>query len=348
MSRTDVLLDWRFNLIVIGCMETLLIIFALPREIEHYRTSEAQNALWQGNYPRAFYYYSVLRRKDPSNKGYLKGLGDAAFGRAQYQAALEYYSLATDGTFNTPDVQIQAAKACNELARPETDAKQRALYLENSQKLLQRARQEGAFDLKVCYELGQIAVQYGDLTEAAEYFSRVRANGIRPNPEQAAMIAKAKAALAQIQSIIFKNADYRLDLAGVEIHSTPTLPVAPPPPPTIPTMPPVATTSSMAVAPKPAAPTSAGLPAAPKPSGVETSGPKVTRTPVEMPPPAPTTAPAPTIKPAVSTPAPAAPRPAATPLPPPAGASKVTTAPKMPQTPAKATSPTVAPPPAKP
>jgi len=223
----DTLLDWRFNLIVLGCMEVLLIMFALPREVERYRQTEAQKALWRGNYPRAFKLYYQLNRDDPSNAGYLKALGDAAMGRGQHATALDYYERATNNTFNSPEIKIQVGRIYDVMAQSEKDPKQKKTYLDASRKLFEMALREGPDDLKVNFWLGQYYANAGDLTEAAEFFSRVRADvlqpWVKPNEEEARLIADAKKALAQIQAIVFKDADFRLDLTGMVITSTPTL-----------------------------------------------------------------------------------------------------------------------------
>jgi len=294
---TDVLLDWRFNLIVVGCLEALLIIFALPREIERYRETQAQKALWREDYPNAYKHYYQLLRQDPSNVSYLKALGDAMLGRGQYSSALDYYRRATAGALSGADVKVQVARAYNALAGLEKDPKKRAEYAEAGQKVLQMAHQEAPNDLKANYWMGKSALNYNDLVDAAEFFSRVRADalpkGWKPNEEQARLIADAQKALARIQTAVFQDKDYRLDLTGLTITSTPTLatraiapatsPIATPPPV------PKPTTAAVTSAPTPPSPTTtaagARLPVAapaplPKPTPVVQTSPTAARVPI--------------------------------------------------------------------
>jgi hypothetical protein len=312
-TTTDVLLDWRFNLIVIGCMEMLLIIFALPREIERYQYLEAQKALWRQDYLQAYRRYYALNRDDPSNTFYLQRLGDATLGRGQYPTALEYYRKATSGAFNTPEIRIQVAKIFDALANTEKDPKQRREYAETSAKFREMARDEAPNDLKINYELGQLALKYGSLIEAAEFLSHVRADaipgGAKPNEEQQRMINEAKKYLAQIQSIVFNNADYRLDLTGVEIRSTPTL-----------TAPAVRTTTGIVPLVSSPAPAEITSPALARPP-VPTTAPAATRPPVATPKPTPVRAPGTTttagVRPPVVTPKRTIPPALARPTPPP-------------------------------
>jgi len=250
-TPANVLLDWRFNLVVLGCMEVLLILFALPREIERFRVAEAQKALWRADrmflrglssnlsereretmrtgYLRAYGLYYKLERNDRNNPGHLRALGDASLGRGQYAVALEYYRRATEGRYNSPEVKLQVARIYSIMANQEKDPKRQKDYIEASQKLLQLAYQEGPNNLKVNFWLGYYAASNGDLIEAAELFSRVRKDMVpsgKPNEEEASLIAEAKDTLAQIQTAIFKGADFRLDLTGVKI---PTIPPAPAP-----------------------------------------------------------------------------------------------------------------------
>jgi hypothetical protein len=288
---------------VVGCLEALLIIFALPREIERYRETEAQKALWREDYPNAYKRYYQLLRHDPSNVSYLKALGDAMLGRGQYSSALDYYSRATAKTFSGADVKIQVARAYNALAGMEKDPKKRTEYAEASQKVLQMAHQEAPTDLKVNYWMGEFVLRYGDLVDAAEFFSRVRADalpkGWKPNEEQARLIADAQKALARIQTAVFKDKDYRLDLTGLTITSTPTLAAARPPAPA-----PPPTTAPVIVPPKPPAPTTAAATVAPSEEIPESPRPTPATAPATPP-----SAPLPTpeaagARPPVSTPAP--------------------------------------------
>jgi len=306
---TDVLLDWRFNLIVIGCMELMLIAFSIPREITRFRLNGGQKALWREDYTKAFYYYSLLDQDEPNNSGYLKCLGDAALGRRRFREALAYYQRAGGKDFGSADMKVQAARAFFGLAQSETNPARQNDYVDVAGKLVQAAHQEAPNDLKVNYWLGWFSMSSGDLINAAESFSRVRAEAIpghlAPNEEQERLIKRADENLKRIHSLIFADKDYPLDLRGLEIVSTPTLARAPLPQGAKPTTAPVApapTKTPVITA------TPAGLPV---PGAVTPAvlAPKSKATP----------APAATPQPAAATPAAAipapAPKPAATPTP---------------------------------
>jgi len=222
----DILLNWRFNLLVLGCMELLLILFFLPREIEHHRLAEGKKALLAGDYLRAYRYYFQLCEEDPDNPGYLKALGDAALGRGQYLRALGYYDQATRGRFNLPGMKIQVALAYHGLAQSERDPKRRAEYERRRDRFLQLARQEAPTDLKVNYWLGRFAELSGDLVEAAEFYSRVRADmiprGRPPNEEQKRLIADARTRLKRIENAIFRGKDFSLKVSDLRVAPTPS------------------------------------------------------------------------------------------------------------------------------
>ncbi|MCX8037155.1 MAG: hypothetical protein N3D11_08955 [Candidatus Sumerlaeia bacterium] len=245
---SDILLDWRFNLIVIVSMEILLILFALPREIERYRIAAAQKALLRGDYQRAYSLYYALEKRDKSNPGYLKALGDIALARLQFSRALEYYQRASTAGYAAPDLKLHVARTYYELAQRETDPKRQNEYVDGCRKLLQSAREEAPNDLAVNYWLGWFALNAQDLVEAADFFSRVRPEalprGWKPTPVQQDLIKKAQQELARIRAAIFEGKDFPLDLTGLEILTTPTLPTAQPIPPpkaaATPTTPPAA------------------------------------------------------------------------------------------------------------
>lgn len=365
----DVLLDWRFNLIVIGCMELMLIAFSIPREITRYRLNAGQQALWREDYTKASYHYSLLNQDEPNNPGYLKCLGDTFLGRRRYKEALAYYRQAGGANYGPPETKVQAARAFYGLAQTLSDPAQQNQCADMALKLVQAARQEAPNDLKVNYWSGWFSLNYGDLIAAADYFSRVRTETIpghlSPNEEQDRLIKRAQDNLKRIHSLIFADKDYPLDLRGLEIVSTPTLaqralpptarpattsttPAAATPaaaPQKIPvTIPPLATPPPTFVTPavRPAPAVTPPSPAAKTPIIAATPGPAptpATATPTPaLPKPTVTPAPATTPLPAAATPA-ATPKPAATPRPPaaptPAPPSPTPTAQTTPPSPAK-------------
>ena len=88
---TDILLDWRFNLLVLGCMELLIFAFFLPREINYYRRTVAHEALLAQDYARARYYYEKLSRQSPESITYVKALGDVAVGQRAVGAGFQAF-----------------------------------------------------------------------------------------------------------------------------------------------------------------------------------------------------------------------------------------------------------------
>jgi len=328
-SFTNVLIDWRFNLILIGVMEVLLILFALPRELLRYRLFEGQRALWHGDWSRASTFFYELEKQDRNNPGYLKAMGDVALGRHQVSRALEHYQKADRAGYSAPDLNVQAARACYEMAVQESDPKRQQEYLSQCQRLFQIARQQAPNDLKTNYWMGWFAQNARDYIAAADFFSRVRADalppGYTPNEEQADLIKRAQENLAQIRTTVFEGKDYALNLSGLEIKTTPTLtvPTAPPVPPF---RPPAVMTPLAAVQ----------TPASPTPS-VAPKSPAATPTPAAVQTPAPPTPPAATKTPLVIAPA----------VRPPAAEAPPAKTPAPTSTPGAATPPAPTPPPKK-
>ncbi len=275
---SDILLDWRFNLIVIVSMEILLILFALPREIERYRISEAQKALLRGDYQRAYSLYYALEKRDKGNAGYLKALGDIALGRLQFSRALDYYQKASTAGYAAPDLKLHVARTYYELAQRETDPKRQNEYVDGCRKLLQSAREEAPNDLAVNYWLGWFALNAQDFVEAADFFSRVRPEalprGWKPTPVQEDLIQKAQQELARIRAFIFEGKDFPLDLTGLEILTTPTLPAAQPAPAPKAAATPTTAPSAASVAPPTTAPAGAiPAPVAPPAAAAQATSP---------------------------------------------------------------------------
>ncbi|KPL11797.1 hypothetical protein AMJ85_02910 [candidate division BRC1 bacterium SM23_51] len=243
-TERNILLNWRFNLIVLSCMELLVVAFFLPREITRYRQVNGQEALLDGDWSRAYKYYRPLHQQDQNNPTYLKALGDVALGRRQYSRALDYYDRATKRSPNLRDVKVQAALALQGLAQAEKDPQRRTRYVERSVELMRLAYREEPYSLKVSYWMGAFAQAAGDSIRAAQYYARVRAEAVgrgELNAEQERLIDNAQKRLEALQTAVFSGKDYALNLAGMEIAVLPPgltardRPSIPPPAATSPT-----------------------------------------------------------------------------------------------------------------
>lgn len=251
----NILIDWRFNLIVLLCMELLIVVFFMEREVTRYREKVARRALLEGDYERAYRNYRRLARRNFSHAGYFKGLGDAALGKGQPGVALTYYSEAAKRGA-TGGLSIQRARAHYMRAAETSDPQKREQELMEYQRYLRAAKAEAPTGLRENHTIGTFAMNESDLVEAAEYFSRVRADvlrlGVKPNREQQALIDQSRTLLSRIVSEVFQDQDYSLDLEGLEIKPPPK-PPAPVigPPPAAPTTPTTTRTDPSTTAPKP-------------------------------------------------------------------------------------------------
>lgn len=275
-AAKNILLDWRFNLIVLGFMELVIVGFFLPREIMRYHQKVGQKALLREDYALAYKHYRWLHRKNENNPTYLKALGDVALGRAlreynrrQYSRALDYYERATKQSPNLRGVKIQAALAFQGLAREEKDSQKRAELIRRSWEFMQLAFREERGSLKVNYWMGEFTrVLVGDLFLATRYYSRVRIDATRRgklNKEQQRLLQDAQTRLAQLQVGVFQGKDYSLDLTGMEITVLPPDLIGrtvPPPAPAT-TTPSATTTTAPAAATSPSEPRTTTAPTTP-------------------------------------------------------------------------------------
>lgn len=226
----NILLDWRFNLLVLGCMELLIIGFFLPRELARYRWRTARTAILEQDYGRALRHLRKLARENRMNPNYYKARGDVALGRGQYKLALEYYRVAKQLPPGARNVDLYLALAWRGLARTTKDENKRAQYYKQSRNLLYSAYRSAPRDIRVNYWMGEFALAEGDFLRAAEYFSRVRPEALprhrKPDPEERRLIQSARDRLDQIRALTLGGSDYRLDVADLEIETLPPLSTA--------------------------------------------------------------------------------------------------------------------------
>lgn len=220
----NVLLDWRFNLAILVCMELLLIAIFFNRELVRFHQERASRALQvaesREDYERAYKDYKWLLSRDKNAPSYIQRLGDAALGLENYTEALDLYKKASGGRFDRPGMNLSMALCYRGMAGKTNDPKRQTEYLRSSIQHMNRAVAEAPLDLKTNYWRGQLANSMGDLVEASEYFARVRSELIRrPRPanlEEKRLEADAKEQIEAIRAYMLGDADYALHVDRVK------------------------------------------------------------------------------------------------------------------------------------